>query len=44
MKKLSNTETGLKKSFAYKKACIRIIFTDTADTILYNFHWEIQLT
>ena len=43
MKRLNNTEAGLKQSVAYKKACIRIIFADTVYTILYNIRCEIQL-
>ena len=44
MKKLSNTEARLKKVLLIKKVRIRIIFTDTVYTILYNLHCEIQLT
>ena len=42
--KLNNTEAGMKKSVAYKRVCLRIIFIDTVYTILYILHCEIQLT
>ena len=34
MKKLSNAEAELKKSFAYKKACIPITYVNNKDSIV----------